>query len=220
MRRRDMLGALALAAAPGLAFADTTRSVPLKDALHFLDLYLTLPAGERTRFYLAYRAVRDGRPAPRAEATIVAANGVRTPVGLDREGWVSRLPTLAQLKGDRLEMSGAPFQFALEMRPTMAPAVRLDPEALSLALAQLNSGIAKSGSLAFLAPKMTAAFFVDAGGGQALLDSGRTLALPVVKAPALGAVPYFEPASAATARAVLLTKTPSRILLGSRPTWA
>jgi hypothetical protein len=220
MRRRDVLAALALAAAPGIAWADEPKSVPLKEALHFLDLYLVLPANARNRFYLAYRAVRAGRPAPNAEATIVAPSGVRTPIGLDRDGWVTRLPNLAQLKNDRVEMNGAPFEFALEMRPTVAPAKRLDPEALALALAQLNAGIARSGSLAFLAPKMTVAYFVDAGGGEAVLDGGRTLALPVARAPAIGPVPYFEPARAASAKALLLAKTPSRILLGSHPTWA
>lgn len=221
MRRRLLLGILAAAAAtPGLALAAQVKTLPLKEGLHFLDLYLEIPPAQRNRFYLAYQATRNGRPAPDAQAFIVAPGGARTPLPLDREGRVMRLPTLAQLRTCNLELVGAPFQFGLEMRPAIPPSTRIDPAALALALAQLNAGIAHSGSLAFLAPKMTVAFFVDAGGGRALLGDGRVSALPVFNAPALGAVPYFEPGSLASAKAVLLARTPSRILLGDRPKWA
>ncbi|MGH6956738.1 MAG: hypothetical protein ACREEW_08765 [Caulobacteraceae bacterium] len=209
----------AAAAAPSLAWAQPVKTVALKEALHFLDLYLELPPAQRTRFYLAYRATRGGRPAPDAEALIVAPGGAHLPLPLDREGQVTRLPTLAQLKTCSLEMIGPPFQFGLEMRAVAPLATRIDPAELALALTQLNAGIAKSGSLAFLAPKMTAAYFIDAEDGRAVLGDGRSAALPVFHQHALGAVPYFEPSALAGARALVFARPPSRILLGDKPGW-
>jgi hypothetical protein len=219
MNRRHLL-ALAAAAAttlPGLALADDTH-LPLVKAFPLLDIYLGLPPAERSRFYLAYHAVRDKRPIADARATIVAANGARTPVAFDRQGAVTRLPSLADLKTAQFEIAGATFKLAPELRCAMAPAVRLDPATLALALAQVNAAVQKvAGALSMITPKLTAAYFPDAGGGQTLMGDGRTTPLPVFTAPIFGPIAYFEPAKAVGAKAVLLTRAPSRILLGGHP---
>jgi hypothetical protein len=218
MNRRHLLAlAAATAAFPGLVAADDAH-LPLAKAFPLLDTYLGLPPAERSRFYLAYRAVRDKRPAGDVHAAIVAANGSRTPVAFDRLGAVIRLPSLADLKTAQFEIAGAPFKLMPEIRCAMAPAVRLDPAALALALAQVNAAIQKlAGALSMMAPKLTAAYFPDAGGGQALMGDGRTTPLPVFTAPIFGPIAYFEPGKAIGAKAVLLTRAPSRILLGGHP---
>ncbi|HEY1750044.1 MAG TPA: hypothetical protein VGG29_02205 [Caulobacteraceae bacterium] len=223
MRRRAFIAMLAAAAAapalaPGLAFADDARQ-PLAKAFAFLDAYLGLPPGERNRFYLAYRAYRDKRPAPGVGGTIVAANGARTPVPFDRAGEVMRLPSLGELRsGATFECAGAPFRLGLELRLAGAPAARIDPAAVVAGLAQANAAIHKlAGVLAMAAPRLTAAYFPDAVAGQVVLADGRAAPLPVTTAPVVGPVPYFEPASAAGARAVVLARAPSRVLLGGHP---
>jgi len=218
MNRRHLIAfAAAAAALPGLALADDNH-LPLAKAFPLLDVYLGLPPAERSRFYLAFRAVRDKRPAADVHATIVAANGARVPVAFDRQGVVMRLPALADLKTAQFEIQGAPFKLFPELRCAMAPAMRVDPAALVLALAQVNAAVAKvAGALSVMAPKLTAAYFPDAGNGQALMGDGRTTPLPVFAAPIYGPVAYFEPAKAIGAKAVLLTRAPSRILLGGHP---
>jgi hypothetical protein len=219
MRRRHLIALIAAAAAaPAVAFADDARQ-PLTKAFAFLDAYLGLPPAQRSRFYLAYRAYRDKRPAAGAGGAIIAANGARTPVPFDRIGEVMRLPSLAELKsGAMFECAGAPFRLGVELRPAGAPALRVDPNEIAAALAQANAAIQKiAGVLAMAAPKLTAAYFPDAGGGQVLLADGRAAPLPVTTAPVVGPVPYFEPASAAGARAVVLARMPSRVLLGGHP---
>jgi len=218
MNRRHLLALAAAAAAlPGLASADDAH-LPLAKAFPMLDIYLGLPPAERSRFYLAYRAMRDKHPIADAHAAIVAADGARTPVAFDRLGSVTRLPSLADLKTARFEIEGAPFKLFPEIRCAMAPAVRLDPATLALALAQVNAAVQKvAGALSIMAPKLTAAYFPDAGGGQTLLSDGRTTPLPVFTAPIFGPIAYFEPAKAVGAKAVLLTRAPSRILLGGHP---
>jgi hypothetical protein len=219
MRRRHVLALLAAAAAaPGLALADDAHQ-PLTKAFAFLDAYLGLPPGQRSRFYIAYRAVRDKRPISGVQAAIVAPGGARTPVAFDGAGRVTRLPSLAELKsGASFEPVGAAFKLGLELRCAAAASAHIDPAELVAALAQANAAIVKlAGVLAVAVPKLTTAFFPDSGGGQAVMADGRTAPLLVFAAPIIGPVPYFEPAAAVGAKAVLLAHAPSRILLGGHP---
>jgi hypothetical protein len=220
MRRRDLIALLAAgAAAPGVAFADDNH-LPLSKAFPLLDAYLTLAPAEHSRFYIVYRATRDKRPTADAHATIVAANGARAPLAFDRAGQVLSLPTLAALKSAAtLEIAGAAFKLAPEIRCAMAPATRLDAVQLSLALAQLNAAVVRlAGALAVMAPKMTCAFFPDAGGGQAVMADGRPTPLPIYHSPVFGPLPYFETTRLVGAKTVVLARAPSHIVLGPRPT--
>jgi hypothetical protein len=218
MHRRHMLLALAAAAVPGAALADIQR-VPLSKAFGLLDTYLALPVGERNRFYLAYRAMKDKHPYPGAAATVVSVTGARFPVQFDASGLVLRLPSLSDLKSGAMFESADPgLRLGLEARAAIAPATRIDVGALVLALAQANAAVAKiAGPLALMAPKLTAAYFPDAGAGSAQLADGRTVPLPITNAPFVGAVTYIEPALLAGARTVVLTRAPSRILIGGHP---
>ncbi len=223
MRRRHLLALIAASAAapivvPAAALADDQR-LALSKAFPMLEQYLGVPASERSRFYLAYRAVRDKRPTSDARAAIVGAGGAAVPLGFDRSGFVTRLPSLAELKGGaEFVIAGQPFKLQPEARCAIAPSTHIDAAELAAALAQANAAIAKAaGPLAVIIPKLTAAFFPDAVSGHALFADGRQAPLQVFNAPALGPVPFFEPAKAAGAKAVLLAKAPSRVLLGGHP---
>jgi hypothetical protein len=220
MRRRDLLALLAAAVtAPGAAFAAGGEAVAIDRMFPFLSLFLAAPRAERSRFYLAYRAVRDKRPVPEPRASLIAADGARTAMVFDRTGAVVRLPSLAELKsGAVVAFDGAPFQLEMELRCAMASATRLDVAELGLSLAQVNRAVARlAGPLSFFAPKINAAYFPDGGAAMVIMADGRQLALPVYLAPAVGAVPYIEPASLEGAVTVVLAKPPSRIVLAGRP---
>lgn len=223
MRRRHLLALIAASAAtpvavPGAALADDQREA-LSKAFPMLEAYLGVPAPERSRFYLAYRAVRDKRPTSDAHAAIVSPGGAAAPLAFDRLGFVTRLPSLAELKGGgQFVIAGQPFKLQPEARCAISPSTRIDAAELTASLAQANAAIAKAaGPLAVVIPKMTAAFFPDAAGARALLADGRETPLPVFNAPAFGPVAFFEPAKVAGARAVVFAKPPSRILLGGHP---
>jgi len=220
MRRRHLLALLAVAAAaPGEVLAGAPQTFPIDKAFPFLAAYLTLPVADRSRFYLAYRAMRDKHPVSDGRATIIGPGSARTPVAFDRVGEVTHLPSLAELKsGASVEIDSAPFQLGLELRCAMACATRLDVVQLSLALAQVNQAAVKAaGPLSLVIPKFTTAYFPDAGSAQAVMGDGRATALPVVAVPNIGPVPYIEPAAIAGARTVQLARAPSRILLGGHP---
>jgi hypothetical protein len=220
MRRRHLLGFLAIAAsAPRVAFADV-KTISIDKAFPYLSAYLGMPAAERSRFYLAFRAYRDKRPVAGVAAAIVASNGARTPLAFDRAGiMTTRLPDLAVLKSAaHIEIDGAPFELGPELRCAMPPATHVDVRDLMLALMQVNAAVVKfAGALSFVIPKFTAAYFPDAGAGQALMADGHTAALPAFSWPSLGAVSYIEPATLIGARTVVLARAPSRILLGGHP---
>lgn len=219
MRRRHLLAMIGAALAMPAAAAAEPPRLPIGKAFPFLVGYLALSPAQRSLFYLAYRAFRDKRPTADARATIVFPNGVRTPVTFDHAGIVAHLPSLAELKsGASVEIDGAPFQLGLELRPVTPPSLRVDVGALAQSLAQVNAAAARvAGALAFVVPKLTAAYFPDSVGGQALLADGRLSPLPVVPAPVVGPVAYFEPSAVAAAKAVVFAKAPSRILLGAHP---
>ncbi|HXQ16706.1 MAG TPA: hypothetical protein VN814_18995 [Caulobacteraceae bacterium] len=220
MRRRHLLALLAAAvAAPQLALAADIKTVPIDKAFPFLAAYLGLPIAQRSRFYLAYRAMRDKHPALDARATIVAANGARTPVAFDHIGAVARLPSLAELKSAaNVEMDSAPFQLGVELRCATPPSTRIDVAELVASLAQVNLAVSKvAGAFSLIIPKLTTAYFPDAAGAQALLGNGRAIVLPVYSAPIFGQVPYIEPGTLAGAKTVMLARAPSRIVLGGHP---
>lgn len=220
MRRRQVLGFLAIAAStPQVAFADA-KTVSIDKAFPYLSAYLAMPVADRSQFYLAFRAYRDKHPVAGVAAAIVAANGARTPIAFDRAGIVTtRLPDLAVLKsGALIEFDSAPFELGPELRCATPPATHVDVHDLTLALAQVNAAVVKfAGALSFVIPKFTTAYFPDAGAAQALMADGRTAALPAFSWPAVGAVSYIEPATLTGARTVVFARPPSRILLGGHP---
>lgn len=210
-------------AAPGPAFAGGVQRIPLAKAFRYLDSYLGLAPALRSRFHLAFRALRNERPAPGLKAAIVVPGVGATPLPLNAQGEVTQLPTLGELKKSNavLVVDGADnFRFATEIRPDVAPSTRIDAGELALALRQANVAIAHlAGPFDVVAPKLDIILFPDAGSGQAVLANGRVAQLPMTNAvKALGVVPYYDPNSLPGARMLSLARPPSRILLAKRPT--
>ena len=224
MQRRALIAGIAAAiAAPALATPPPARAgvtrIGLADAFLLLDAYLALKPIERDRFFLAYRAVRAGKPAPDANARIVHRDHTSTPVTVDAAGWVTELPTLDQLKRrETFEVDGPAFDMALELRATLAPAARLPVSELAAAVAQVNAALltfADGDSSAV--GQLTCIFFPDAGAGRAILADGGERPLPSFDFKLIGPTPYFEPRAMQQASAVALDKSPSRILVAGRP---
>jgi hypothetical protein len=218
MHRRSVLAALGAAAfAPTLAHAAGPHRVALSDAFLLLDSYLALPPAERSGFYIAYLARRDGKPAPDVQAAIIAADGTRIPLVLGPDGLVTNLPTLDQLKSKaQFETQGAPFKFGLELRAQMPASTHVDIAALFGVLTQVNAAISKFAEGEAIG-KLTVAYFPDAGAGRTVFPDGHTTALPVSNFPNLGAIPYVEPRKVMAAQSVMLDAAPSRIMLGGPP---
>jgi hypothetical protein len=218
-----MLGGLIAAATvlpAGAAWA-AAQSVKLTQAFRYLEDYLALPPAKRDRFHLAYYAVRDRKFAPDLKAVVVSADGKRAPLVVERDAKVAQLPNLAQLRSGALEFDAAPDEkvgLALQLEPNMPVATRIDAAALSASIAQCEAAVASiAGVMSFAAPKIVSALFPGAASGQALLDNGRAQPLPITNNRFYGALPYFEPASLAGARTIVLARAPSRILLSGHP---
>ncbi|MFI4973262.1 MAG: hypothetical protein ACHP84_01850 [Caulobacterales bacterium] len=223
MERRQLLQGFAVALAfPGLARADEVQSFKLSKAFAYLDKFLGLPAAMRTRFNVVYYAMRDRKPAPDLQGVIVEADGRRTPLQLDHDGRVVSMPTLGLLRSDaKLEAAAAPgvkLGLRLELHPNVALSPHPDPAALAQSLAQANAAIATlAGAMSFAAPKLTAAIFVQAGSGQAILANGKIAPLPLGAGRFAAGQPYFEPAATPGAKALTLARTPARISLSPHP---
>ena len=90
-RRRLLLALAAITAAPFSAAAGVVR-MKLGNAFEYLERYLAMEPADRTHFTLAYRALRNQRPAPDLLATMVEPGGARTSMALSRDGFFVNLP--------------------------------------------------------------------------------------------------------------------------------
>jgi hypothetical protein len=213
--RRFVLSALAaLALGPAAQAADRTVVLPARKLFPYLDAYLSLPAAERSRFVMGYRALMDGKPA--AGLRLVLVEGAqRTALPVDGFGRIGRHPSLAQLRSNAAKVevtgpTGHKFGLALDIEPTVAPAAEIDAHALALACEQATAGARKAaGVMGFAAPRLDRVVFQGAAGGQAVTAGGRTVPLAVVKGD-----PVFDPAGLPDARILRFAQPPSRLLLG------
>ena len=224
MNRRIMISSFA--ALGGLATSGLARAagetVNLSKFFAYLDLYLELPPSQRNRFALAYYAYRNMRPDPDLKAFVIQPNGARAAVAMDRSGRIMQLPSLSELHGPAMvEIDSNPGDkvgLRLETEARIAPSQTLDAHELVLALDQAQAAISKeAGLLSFTLPKLTCAYFSDAGSGHTILANGRTIPLPVAAGRFFAGTPYFDSAATPDARTVSLTRAPSRILLGGQP---
>jgi hypothetical protein len=209
-RRRAVLTGLGAVLAAGPAAADD-RLVPAKKVFPYLDAYLKLPPGERSRFRLSYLFSRDGKP---LTAPVWLLDGAsKTPIPLRPDGAAARLPTLAQLGSAKVEVdveAGTKLGVRMVMEPLATPAVEMDARDLAAAFAQCQTGIRKSlGILAMAMPKLQGVAFVGVPSGEAELADGRRVALPLVKG-----VVSFSPAAMPTAKTLRFPKAPSRVEIG------
>ena len=222
-RRTILSGAaatLALAAA-GVARA-AGQQAKLSAFFPYLDLYLGLPAAQRSLFGMAYYVFRDRKPAPDLKAYIVAPNGSRRPIAIDREGRVLTLPSLSELKGPEQGLLDAPagqkVGLALEIEARVPLSPSIDAHLLQASLGQANAAIqSHAGLLAFAVPKLTCGYLLNSGGGHAVLADGHSIGLPASAKGFFIGQPYFDAEAMGSAKTLALARAPSRIPLGAHP---
>ncbi|MFT4254085.1 MAG: hypothetical protein QM608_16580, partial [Caulobacter sp.] len=157
-----------------------------------------------------YGLTRDGKPAAGLKATLVEASGARTPLPINAEGRIERLPTLAQLQGGAKVEFDAPadakFGSTLIIEPVLKPAAEYDAGELKTVLESTNAVIGKAaGPMAMLAPKMTGFSFPGATGGVVIGSDGRTQALPLA-----GKTPIYRLSDFKGAARIRLSGAPSQ----------
>lgn len=212
LHRRLFLAA-GLAAAAGPALAEPPRTVPAKKIFPYLDLYLSIPPAERTRFTLGYYLKRDGKPFSGAGFVLLGPGGSRTPLPLAANGRFTRTPSLADLKADaQVEVPPAGqgrFQLSMEMEPLIAMAQTMNAGDFAAAIDQCAAAIRKkAGLLGFAVPKISQVAFVGVPAGSAVLPGGRAAALPLVKA-----MPAYSPSALPGATELRFAKAPARAVL-------
>lgn len=217
-RRGLILSAAALAALPGAALAADKKKPPppAKKVFPYYDLYLGIPAAERTRFVLAYYLFLNGKPASGQAIYVIQPNGTRTLLAQAPDGRITRMPTLAELKdgvvdGDRSNEDHK-FSISMQMQPVVRLAETMPTAELVAAIDQCNTAIRKrAGVIGFAAPKMEQVMFVGAGSGQALLAGGQTAPLPVFKG-----MPFYRPAALPGVLSLKFAKAPTRAILAGK----
>lgn len=198
---------LAAIATPALA----EKVGPAAKAFPYLEKFLKVPAGERARVRLGYTLSLKDKPLANLKATLIEANGARTPLPVNASGAFERLPSLAQLEGGaKLALDlpedakvGTTLNFATQLNP----ATDYDARELAATVSEANTVIGKAaGPMGMLLPKMTGIAFVKATGGVAVFGDGRTQPLPLIKE-----TPYFRPEDFKGAVRVKLTKSPTKV---------
>ncbi len=217
-RRGLILSAAAFAVAPALArAADKGGLVPVKKIFPYYDLYLDIPAADRSRFAMAYYLKLNGKPAAGHTLWLVGANGGRTALPVGADGRIQKLPSLADLKANATVDPGKrqesdKFQISMEMQPTVQLDTELPAADLVAAIEQCNTAIRKrAGLIGFAAPKMEQVVFVGVGAGQAVLAGGKTVPLPVMQG-----APVYQPSVLAGVQVLKFAKAPSRALMAGK----
>jgi hypothetical protein len=219
-RRRELiLGAAALALAPGAAMAADEKkkpAPPLKKVFPYYDLYLGIPAAERSRFVMAYYLKVNGRPAGGQNLFVVMPGGGRTSLTLAADGRVTRMPTLAEMKDGVLDVDRKnptdKFSISMEMQPVVRLGETVAAADLVAAIDQCNAAIKKrAGVIGFAVPKMEQVLFAGVPSGTALLGEGRNAPLPQFKGMAI-----YRPAALPGAQVLKFAKAPTRALLSGK----
>lgn len=206
------LMSLALAATiPSAARAEAGKVAPATKVFSFLEAFLKVPAAERSRIKVTYALMREGKRATGVKATLIEANGVRTPLPIDGEGRFERTPTLAQLQAKAQVSFDVPADTKLGstmlLDPVLKPAAEYDARELVATVEDSNKAIRKAaGPMALMAPQMDGLKFLTVDSGVAIFPNGSSRPLPVI---AGGVV--FEPGQFKGASRVRLAKTPSAV---------
>lgn len=215
-RRTLVLTAAALVAAPGLALAADKKRPPARKVFPYYDLYLGIPAAERSRFVMAFYLKVNGKPAGGQNLYVVMPGGARTLLTQAADGRFTRLPTLAELKDGVLDVdkqnAADKFSISMEMQPVARLGETMTTADLTAALEQCNTAIkTRAGVIGFAVPKMEQVIFAGAASGAAVLAGGKTAPLPLFKG-----MPFYRPAEMAGAQALKFAKAPARAILAGK----
>ena len=200
-----------VSALPIAASADAGKVAPATKVFSFLEAFLKVPAAGRSRIKLTYALMREGKRATGVKATLIEANGARTPLPIDTEGRFERTPTLAQLQAKAQVSFDVPADAKLGstmlLDPVLKPAAEYDARELVATIEDSNKAIRKAaGPMALMAPQMDGLRFLTVESGVAIFPNGSSKPLPVV-----GGGAVFEPGQLKGASRVRLAKTPSAV---------
>jgi hypothetical protein len=215
--RRALIGTAvaALAAGPALAAAPP-ETAPAKKLFPFLDLYLGIPAADRSRFVMAYYLRQNGKAAVGVSLTLISAGGARTPIPVGADGRLLKTPGLADLKDGQVAIAktdpAARFSLSMEMQPTTRMDETVPAAEVAAAIAQCRAAIkARAGVIGFAAPKIEQVVFAGVGAGSAVMGDGRTAPLPLYKG-----MPAYNPATLPNVVNLKFAKAPTRALLAGK----
>lgn len=196
---------------PSATRAEAGKIAPAAKVFSFLEAFLKVPPAERSRIKVTYALMREGKRATGVKATLIEANGVRTPLPIDGEGRFERTPTLAQLQAKAQVSFDVPADAKLGstmlLDPVLKPAAEYDARELVATVEDSNKAIRKAaGPMAMMAPRMDGLKFLAVDSGVAIFPNGSSRPLPV----SAGGV-VFEPGQFKGASRVRLAKTPSAV---------
>ena len=217
-RRGMILTAAVIAAVPAAGFAAEKKKPPppAKKVFPYYDLYLGIPAAERTRFVMNYYLRVNGKPTTGQPLYVVMPGGARTLLAQAPDGRITRMPTLAELKDGVIDADerkeSDKFSVEMQLQPTARLAETMPAGELAAAIDQCNTAIKKkAGMIGFAVPKMEQVLFVGAGSGQAMLAGGKTAPLPVFKG-----MPFYRPSELPGAQSLKFAKVPTRAMLSGK----
>ncbi|MDC7683480.1 hypothetical protein PQU92_09350 [Asticcacaulis sp. BYS171W] len=217
-------GALAatpvLMAAPAVA-DDVQKEVSADQAFPFLSKFLALPIAERDEITVAYLLkIKNG--SARDGSIILKHNGQSQKLSILGDGRITPLPTLAQLRGGKIVLTGPKdMSVAMKVRiyATETPAKTMPAAPLIKAVDQSGRVLKKiAGALFALAPKPDRVYFVGAGNARVVMADGSQKILPrsaVADAYPAG-TPYFVPSEYQGAVSFTFDNVPSRIGIDDR----
>lgn len=212
-RRGLILTAAAAAALPTLArAADKKPDPPVKKVFRFWDVYLGIPAAERTRFAMNYYLKLNGKPTSGQEVFIQMPGGARVLLTQAADGRLIRTPTLAEWKDGVLvannKLPTDKYSLSMELNAIVRLGETIAAADIQAAIDQCNAAVKKrAGVIGFAVPKMEQVLFAGAGSGQAIAGAKAT-PLPVFKT-----YVAFKPADHAGAQSLKFAKAPARALL-------
>jgi hypothetical protein len=215
LSRRDLIvTAGAAAALPSLAWAEDKKQPdpPVKKVFRFYDVYLGIPAAERTRFAMNYYLKVNGKPASGQELFIVMPGGARVLLTQAADGRLTRMPTLAEWKDGVLTATkknpADKFQLSMELNALVRFGETMATADIQAAIDQCNAAVKKrAGVIGFAVPKMEQVLFAGAGSGQAIAGP-KASPLPVFKS-----YVAFKPADHAGAQSLKFARAPVRAML-------
>jgi hypothetical protein len=169
------------------------RSIPIKRAFQFYDIYLGLPPQDRDGLRLTYTfRTQPGSPRPQLS---YAMGATRIPIELAADGKVLNLPNAALFESGTIEVpAGQPrMGVGLEIEPMIALARTMSVAAVTNPITDYAAATRRAGPLAAFAPKLTAIRFIGGTNGEVVFADGRRASLPA--APEGGVV--FKPSAPA-----------------------
>ena len=221
---RGILIAAGIGLMAGGASAQTavdTQTMAASKLFPFLDTYLGLPPTERDHFRMEYGLTGDG-PLTNAHLILKRASG-DVPIQVGADGHILTSPSLADLKSAQVVMTtpkGSHYGISLRLVASETPAQTVDVASLKQGIDQARAAARKAaGLMAMMVPDFETVCFVGAGGGQAVLGDGKTVALKISAPPSAPKFlnPCLTPVDLPQARQVTLAKTPTAILIVRRP---